>query len=42
MSLENLSLFTGLEPAQLQPYVQRAREKAALEQATQLDRKGNA
>jgi AcrR family transcriptional regulator len=42
MSLENLSLFTGLEPAQLQPYVQRAREKSALEQATQLDRKGNA
>jgi site-specific recombinase XerD len=39
MSLENLSLLTGLAPAQLQPYAQRAREKAALEQATQLDRK---
>jgi site-specific recombinase XerD len=39
ISLDNLSLLTGLTPIQLQPYVQRAREKAALEQATQLDRK---
>lgn len=39
MTLENLSLLTGQELEQLQPYAQRAREKAALEQAAQLDRK---
>lgn len=39
MSLENLSILTGQDLAQLQPYAQRAREKAALEQAAQLDRK---
>jgi AcrR family transcriptional regulator len=42
ISLENLSLFTGLSPEQLQPYSQRAKEKAALEQATQLDRRSGA
>ncbi len=39
MCLDNLGLLTGQELAQLQPYAQRAREKAALEQAAQLDRK---
>ncbi|MFM7425795.1 MAG: TetR family transcriptional regulator [Elainella sp.] len=39
MSLENFSLLTGEDLDQLQPYAQRAREKAALEQAAQLDRK---
>ena len=39
MSVENLSLLSGLSPAELQPYVQRAREKAALEQARELDQK---
>uniref|UniRef100_B8HKR0 Transcriptional regulator, TetR family n=1 Tax=Cyanothece sp. (strain PCC 7425 / ATCC 29141) TaxID=395961 RepID=B8HKR0_CYAP4 len=39
ISVENLSLLTSWEPARLQPYVQRAREKLALEQALQLDRK---
>jgi AcrR family transcriptional regulator len=39
VSLENLSILTGQDLAQLQPYAQRAREKAALEQAAQLDRK---
>jgi AcrR family transcriptional regulator len=39
ITLENLSIFTGCDRAQLQPYVRRAREKAALEQATRLDHK---
>jgi len=39
MSVDNLSLLSGLSPEQLQPYVQRAREKAALEEARQLDQK---
>jgi AcrR family transcriptional regulator len=39
MSLENLALLTGQHLTQLQPYAQRAREKAALEEAAQLDRK---
>jgi AcrR family transcriptional regulator len=39
MSLENLSLLTGWEIARLRPYVQRANEKIALEQAVLLDRK---
>lgn len=37
MSVDNLSLLSGLSPEQLAPYAQRAREKAALEQARQLD-----
>ncbi|MDA0673175.1 MAG: TetR/AcrR family transcriptional regulator [Cyanobacteria bacterium] len=41
MSLENLALLTGQAVADLQPYSDRAREKIALEQATQLDRKPN-
>jgi AcrR family transcriptional regulator len=39
MSLENLSILTGLAIAQLQPLAHRAKEKAAIEQATGLDRK---
>lgn len=39
ISLENLSVLTGLDVAQLQPYAQRATEKIALEQAVLLDRK---
>lgn len=39
MSLENLSLLSGLELGQLQPYARRAKEKAAIEEATRLDRK---
>jgi AcrR family transcriptional regulator len=40
VSLENLSILTGLDIEHLQPYAHRAREKAALEQALQLDQKG--
>jgi AcrR family transcriptional regulator len=39
MSLENLSILTGWDLLQLQPYAYRAREKAALEEAALLDRK---
>ncbi|MEH2359806.1 TetR family transcriptional regulator [Nostoc sp.] len=39
ISLENLSILTGCDRTQLQPYARRAREKAALEQATRLDHK---
>ncbi|BAZ52114.1 TetR family transcriptional regulator [Nostoc sp. NIES-4103] len=39
MSLENLSILTGCDRTQLQPYAKRAKEKAALEQATRLDHK---
>ncbi|AUT00601.1 TetR family transcriptional regulator [Nostoc sp. CENA543] len=39
MSLENLSILTGCDQTQLQSYAHRAREKAALEQATKLDQK---
>lgn len=37
MSIDNLSILSGLSPEQLAPYVQRAREKAALDQARLLD-----
>ena len=40
MDLENLRILTGWTLAQLQPYADRAREKAALEQAVRLDQKG--
>lgn len=40
ISLENLGILTGRNPDQLQPYAKRAKEKAALEQAIQLDQKG--
>lgn len=39
MNLENLSILTGCDRTQLQPYAKRAREKAALEEATRLDQK---
>lgn len=39
MSLENLSILSGWTATQLQPYVQKAREKVALQQAIQLDQK---
>lgn len=38
MNLEALSILTGCEPEQLQPYTRRAQEKAALEEAIRLDR----
>jgi AcrR family transcriptional regulator len=40
MSLENLSILTGCTITQLQPLARRAKEKAAIEQATRLDQKG--
>ncbi|MBW4472456.1 MAG: TetR/AcrR family transcriptional regulator [Stenomitos rutilans HA7619-LM2] len=39
MSLANMRLLTGWDVARLQPYVDRAKEKAALEQALRLDHK---
>ena len=39
VSLEDLSLFTGLSVEDLKPYAHRAREKLALEQAIRLDQK---
>ncbi|WP_066375830.1 TetR/AcrR family transcriptional regulator [Anabaena sp. CA = ATCC 33047] len=39
ISLENLSLLTGCDRTQLKSYAHRAKEKAALEQATRLDQK---
>jgi AcrR family transcriptional regulator len=38
IELADLSLLSGLEIEQLQPFVRRAREKAVLEQASRLDR----
>lgn len=38
MSIDNLSILTGCDRALLQPYAQRAKEKAALEEAITLDR----
>ncbi|XGV97066.1 MAG: TetR family transcriptional regulator [Leptolyngbya sp. BL-A-14] len=39
MTLANLRLLTGWDIARLQPYVDRAKEKTALEQALRLDQK---
>ncbi|MBD2384184.1 TetR/AcrR family transcriptional regulator [Cylindrospermum sp. FACHB-282] len=39
ISLDNLTILTGCDRSKLQPYARRAREKAALEQATRLDQK---
>lgn len=39
ISLENLSILAGCSVSELEPYAQRAREKAAIAAATQLDRK---
>lgn len=41
MDLENLSLLSGMAIERLQPYARRAKEKAAIEQATRLDRATN-
>lgn len=42
VAIDNLTLLTGWTLEQLQPYAQRAQEKAALEQATRLDQKPGA
>lgn len=42
VTIDNLSLLTGWTLEHLQPYAQRAQEKAALEQATRLDQKPGA
>src|SRR5919202_314024 len=39
MDLEDLSILSGWDATQLQPYARRAREKAALERALKLDQK---
>lgn len=39
VELEDLSILSGRDMKQLQPYVRRAREKAALERAVRLDQK---
>lgn len=39
IDLEDLSILSGWDTTQLQPYVQRATEKAVLERALKLDRK---
>lgn len=39
LSVDHLSILTGCDLAQLQPYAQRAAEKIALEQALRLDQK---
>lgn len=39
INLEDLSILSGADVTQLQPYARRAREKAALEQAIRLDQK---
>lgn len=39
ISLENLSIITNWDSAKLQPYIERAREKSALEEAIRLDQK---
>ena len=39
MEIEDLSILSGWDIAQLQPYARRARENAALERAIQLDQK---
>jgi AcrR family transcriptional regulator len=41
ISLENLSILTGLDLLQLQPYAQRAKERTAIAQATRLDQKSS-
>jgi AcrR family transcriptional regulator len=41
VNTENLSILTGLDAMQLQPYVQRAKERTAIAQATRLDQKSS-
>lgn len=40
ISLDNLSILSGLSLDELEPYARRAKEKAALEQALAIDQKG--
>ena len=40
ISLDNLSILSGLSLEELEPYARRAKEKAALEQALSIDQKG--
>lgn len=40
ISPENLSILSGLQIEELEPYTRRAKEKAALEQALSIDQKG--
>ena len=40
MSLDNLSILSGLSLTELEPYARRAKEKTALEQALAIDQKG--
>ncbi|MEP0801689.1 TetR family transcriptional regulator [Funiculus sociatus] len=39
MNLKDMQILTGWENRQLEPYIQKAKEKAALEQAIRLDQK---
>jgi AcrR family transcriptional regulator len=39
ISLEDLSILSGCDQEQLQPYLRRSQQKAALERATQLDQR---
>lgn len=41
IDIEDLSIISGMEREQLEPYAQRARNKSALEAASRLDRKKN-
>ncbi|MGK7950444.1 MAG: TetR family transcriptional regulator [Xenococcaceae cyanobacterium] len=41
IDLDNLSILSGMDIEQLQPFAQRAREKAAIEEAHSLDRQNN-
>lgn len=41
VSLENISIITNWDLVELEPYARRAKEKAAIEEATRLDRKPN-
>ena len=41
IDLENLSILSGMEIEQLQPFAQRAKEKAAIEKAHRLDLQSN-
>ena len=40
ITLDNLSILSGLSLSELEPYAHRAKEKAALEQALSIDQKG--
>jgi predicted Ser/Thr protein kinase len=40
IDLEDLSILSGWDSNQLQPYARRAKEKAAIERALKLDARG--